>query len=69
MADQARPKLIEDALASAIARQHAGAAAGLDPGRIAAAIDVAPGARTPVQPLDPQGDGLESSELKAGNDV
>lgn len=66
MADRARLKLIEDTLATAIAQQRTGAVAGLDLGQIAAAIERALSARAP---LDPEGDGLESSELNAANDI
>ena len=66
MADTARVRLIEDALAAALAAR--GAAVD-DVAGVARDVEQALARNRPLAPLDPEGDGLEPAELNAANDL
>lgn len=69
MVDEAvRTQQIEEALKHALARQHVEKIAELDLTMLAVDIEAVIGME-PVNPLDPEGDGLKPSELNAANDL
>ena len=59
---------IEDALRHALLRQPVEKVAELDLTKLAVDIEAVLGAEEP-HPLDPEGDGLKTSELNATNDL
>jgi len=63
-----RSRLIEEALRHALARQKVEKVADLDLTMLAVDIEAVIGIE-PVNPLDPEGDGLTTSELNAANDL
>ena len=68
MVDEAvRTQQIEDALKHALARQPVEKVAELDLTKLAVDIEAVIGLE-PVNPLDPEGDGLTPGELNASND-
>lgn len=62
-----RTQQIEDALKHALARQPVEKVADLDLTMLAVDIEAVIGLQ-PFNPLDPEGDGLTTSELNASND-
>lgn len=66
--ESARTQLIEEALKHALTRQPVEKIAELDLTKLAVDIEAVIG-MVPVNPLDPEGDGLTSSELNAANDL
>lgn len=68
MVDEAvRTQLIEEALKHALARQPVEKVAELDLTKLAVDIEAVIGVEG-VGPLDPEGDGLTTTELNAAND-
>lgn len=63
-----RTQQIEDALKHALLRQPVEKVAELDLTKLAVDIEAVLGVGGP-HPLDPEGDGLETDELNAANDV
>lgn len=63
-----RTQQIEEALKHALARQKVEKVAELDLTMLAVDIEALIGLE-PVNPIDPEGDGLTSSELNAANDL
>ena len=63
-----RTQLIEEALKHALERQPVEKVADLDLTKLAVDIEAIIGAEPP-HPLDPEGDGLTTSELNAANDL
>ena len=63
-----RTQQIEDALKHALLRQPVEKVAELDLTKLAVDIEAVIGADEP-HPLDPEGDGLETDELNAANDI
>lgn len=69
MVDEAvRTQQIEEALKHALARQKAERVADLDLTMLAVDIEALIGME-PTNPLDPEGDGLTTTELNAANDL
>ena len=69
MVDEAvRTQQIEEALKHALARQQVEKVAELDLTMLAVDIEALIGMQ-PVNPLDPEGDGLTPKELNAANDL
>jgi hypothetical protein len=69
-ADPTRIQTIAQALAQAIKAQGVTSVADLDLEQLAAAADAVIGGSPAVvvNPIDPEGDGLETTELNAAND-
>ncbi|WP_423069343.1 hypothetical protein [Devosia sp. CN2-171] len=66
--ESVRTQQIEDALKHALARQPVEKVADLDLTKLAVDIEAVIGIE-PVNPLDPEGDGLTTGELNAANDL
>ncbi len=68
---QPRVQTILEALSAALGQQGAERVEQLDLGFVASAIDAAlpAGPGESAHPLDPEGDGLEPSEINAANDI
>ena len=63
-----RTQMIEEALKHALNRQHVEKVAELDLTKLAVDIEAIIGAYE-ISPIDAEGDGLETDELNAANDV
>jgi hypothetical protein len=63
-----RTQMIEEALKHALNRQHVEKVAELDLTKLAVDIEAIIGAYE-INPIDPEGDGLETTELNAANDL
>lgn len=66
--ESVRTQQIEEALKHALSRQKVEKVAELDLTMLAVDIEALIGME-PVNPIDPEGDGLTSSELNAANDL
>lgn len=66
MDEELRTSQIEEALRHALARQGMEKVAELDLTKLAVDIEAVIGV---ANPLDPEGDGLETTEINAANDV
>lgn len=60
---------IEEALKHALARQPVERVAELDLTKLAVDIEAVLGRSEAANPIDPEGDGLETDELNAANDI